>query len=84
MTRRHLCISVRGNLCKTDRQLVQDWHDCIKTDDGKTLQTASDIRDFWMNQLAQGREVVPAGSACEGFDYKKGCPGHEMPDEGSL
>jgi hypothetical protein len=62
----HLCVSVRGNLCKTDAKLRREWKG-----------SAGVSRDFWMDQLAMGREVIPFGDPCEGFDYKKGCPGHE-------
>ena len=31
-------------------------------------------------ELAKGHEVVPIGSACEGFSYTHGCPGHEVAD----
>ena len=34
-----------------------------------------------MDHLAQGHEVIPFGPACEGFDCKTGCPGHEITEE---
>ena len=76
---RHLGISVRGNLLKPDRQLVEDWAGEITDDTGKVLNTARDLRTFWMDQLSMGREVIPAGdsNACPEFDYKKGCPWHD-------
>ena len=81
MTRYHMCISVRGVLRWPDRKLVADWKGAITDDDGKLLNTAHEIREFFLDQLAQGREVIPLGPACEGFDYKLGCPGHEMTEE---
>ena len=83
MSRRiHLCISVRGVLRWPDRKLLHDWKDCITSDDGTVvLRTASEIREFFMDHLAQGHEVIPLGKDCEGFDYKTGCPGHEIAEE---
>lgn len=74
----HMCQSVRGALSNynTDRKLERAFKNCIKTDSGKVLQTAHEIREFFFDQLAQGREVLPLGE-CDNFDYKKGCLGHE-------
>jgi hypothetical protein len=33
-----------------------------------------------MDELVRGHDVIPMGEPCEGFDYKKGCPGHEQVD----
>jgi hypothetical protein len=33
-----------------------------------------------MDELVRGHEVIPCGEPCKGFDYKKGCPGHESTD----
>ena len=76
--RYHLCISVRGNLRKTDAQLKRDWKGCITDDAGNLLTTGLEIRNFWEDQLVQGREVIPAGDSkeCDNFDFKKGCQGH--------
>ena len=64
----HCCQSVRGMLLKTDTELKNYFPDF----------TPSEIRDFFMDELAKGREVIPFGEPCEGFDYKKGCQGHEV------
>jgi hypothetical protein len=81
-TRRHLSVSVRGNLRKSDRQLVEDWAGEITDDSGRALRTTYDIRTFWMDQAFLGREVVPGceSKECPGFDHKSGCPGHETGD----
>ena len=81
-SKHHMCVSVRGVLRWPDRKLVSDWSGCITDGAGKSLKTAFEIREFWMDHLAKGHEVIPLGEPCEGFDYGgKGCPGHPMPDE---
>ena len=77
---RHFCISVRGNLRYSLHQLEEMWKDSITTDDGRVLKTGHEIREWWFDQLALGREVIPACDSkdCPNFDYRKhGCPGHE-------
>lgn len=76
----HMCVNVRAQIEKPLRQLQREWAGAIHDAQGNEPTTGRDIRAFWMDQLAQGREVIPFGSACEGFDYKKGCPGHENAD----
>lgn len=51
------------------------------TVDGKLLINGEQIRDFFLDELSQGHEVIPCGDPCEGFDYKKGCQGHEQEEE---
>jgi hypothetical protein len=77
----HMCIDVRGVLSRSDKDLVREWGKGALVADGKLLLTARDIRDAFFDELSQGHEVIPFGKMCEGFDYKKGCPGHEVPDE---
>jgi hypothetical protein len=71
----HVCIDVRG--------AIRNAHDenstarCFTHDDGRPA-TLDEGLDFLMDQLAAGRNVIPMGEACEGFDYSGGgCPGHE-------
>lgn len=78
----HLNIDVRSNLRKSDSVLLKEQKGLIKDEDeGKILETATDIRKFWEDQLAQGRECIVLGksSDCPDFDYKGGgCPGHPI------
>lgn len=40
----------------------------------------TDIRVFrgkLMDELALGRECLPIGKPCEGWNWKTGCPGHQ-------
>ncbi len=68
----HACVSVRGAI-----RNWRDWIGSITGDDGKRLMTRDEIQDALMDELAKGREVIPIGNPCEGFDYSgAGCPGH--------
>lgn len=68
----HMCLSVRGALKWPKRRLHLILWD---PETGEHL-TADEARDYLMDQLVAGREVLPMGE-CEGFDFKTGCPGHE-------
>lgn len=72
----HMCIDVRGLLLKSDRHL-EGW----LSDDAGNLLSPRDARLALMGELLKGHEVIPASGACEGFDYKTGCPGHEKDEE---
>ncbi|MBN2990349.1 hypothetical protein JWR97_01675 [Pseudomonas cedrina subsp. fulgida] len=42
--------------------------------------SADEAKDHMLEALAQGKEVLPFGPPCEGFDFTgKGCPGHDNP-----
>ena len=72
----HMCVSVRGMLnwstAETKRQLK-----FITTKDGNRFSSVDEFRNELMDELSRGHEVLPLGEACEGFNYKNGCPGHE-------
>ena len=72
----HMCISVRGMLRWTPAETKRNLRSMTK-DDGTRFQSVHEFREALMDELAQGREVLPLGKPCEGFDYKKGCQGHE-------
>jgi hypothetical protein len=75
----HMCVSVRGVLRKSNAELERELRGCVTNNDGKTLYTAEEIRAAFSDELSKGHEVVPCSETCEGFDYKTGCPGHEVP-----
>lgn len=77
----HMCISVRGVLSRTDRDLVKEWGKGALSHKGKKLYTAMEIREAFFDELSEGHEVIPLGK-CDNFDYKTGCRGHEIPDDG--
>lgn len=78
MTTIHCCLSVRGYLASDEklRSLVGSL-----TKNGEPLTRVDEVREALFDQLARGHEVLPLGKPCEGFDYKKGCPGHEKETE---
>jgi hypothetical protein len=72
----HMCISVRGMLRWDRRELKKATKWITPTAGGR--YTVEQLREALLDELAQGHEVLPYGE-CEGFDFKKGCPGHRKP-----
>lgn len=70
----HMCMSVRGAL-NWDKRRFKQWAGAFTNEDG-TKPTPDEVREFLMDELAKGHEVIPMSDACEGFDFKTGCPGH--------
>lgn len=70
----HCCLDVRGSLkTMTKRQLAG----LFRYSNG-TKCTAEEATDHLLEALAQGKEVLPFGPPCDGFDFSGGgCPGHE-------
>ena len=76
-TNYHVCLHVRGALKNMKRRELARLFNHA---DGRAL-TADEARDHLLDQLSQGREVLPFGEPCEGFDYSgRGCPGHPSAD----
>lgn len=69
----HLCLSVRGALNQTKAEMKRMAPSIMI--DGKPLRTADEVRNFLLDELAQGHEVLPYGE-CDNFDWKTGCMGH--------
>jgi site-specific DNA-cytosine methylase len=69
----HMCMSVRGAL-KMDRREFDRIHRNSCTDDQGRTMTPDQVRDYLMDELAKGHEVIPLGE-CDNFDYKTGCGG---------
>ncbi len=72
----HMCLSVRGALRwgKREFRKALSW----MTQDGRRFESIEHLREALMDELAKGHEVLPVGEICEGFDWKTGCPGHEV------
>lgn len=71
----HVCLSVRGFIVGPDKDLLNLFLD---PDSGRRL-APPEARNLLMDQLKAGREVLPFGPPCEGFDYSGGgCPGHDV------
>ena len=75
----HFAQSVRGALRNWDKRMLKRMASAFVVD-GRPLQTADELREFLMDCLAAGKELLPCGP-CEGFDYKTGCPGHEVEED---
>ena len=74
----HMCVSVRGMLQWGALETKRNLRNITKTD-GTRYSGVAEFRNELMNELAAGHEFIPLdGDPCEGFDYKKGCPGHEQ------
>lgn len=71
----HLCLSIRGALSEKDSVLKHFF----LNEKGLPL-SANEAREYLYDCLAEGKSVLPFGEPCEGFDYQKGCPGHETQD----
>jgi hypothetical protein len=67
----HMSINVRGVLGWPKRDMVR----LFKAEDGSKL-TAEEVREFLLDKLSEGNEVLPLGDSCEGWCPKNGCPGH--------
>jgi hypothetical protein len=82
-THTHLCVSVRGMLHWSARETRRNLKSITKHD-GTRYRTVSEFRNALMDELAQGREVLPlTNPPCEGFSFKTGCPGHPQEEETS-
>ena len=75
----HVCVSVRGMLHWSPAETKRNLRSITKSD-GTRYASVAEFRDELMSELAAGHEVLPMGDPYEGFDYKKGCRGHEVPD----
>ncbi len=64
----HLCQSVRGalkNWSASEFRHMAKHNNC----------TVNDVKNYFMNCLAEGKEVIPIGE-CDNFSFKDGCMGH--------
>jgi len=66
-------LNVRGAIKNMNRR---DLASLFVDDTGRKL-SADEAKEYLLDQLSAGREVIPFGPPCEGFDYAgAGCPGH--------
>lgn len=81
MTRQiHMCQSIRGPLMNWP---ISKWVNATKyitKTGGEPYRDWRELKDAFLDELAQGHEVIPISKDCEGFDFKTGCPGHDVPD----
>lgn len=76
--RHHMCLDLQGTI-----RNAKFMKGCITLDNGYTLQTVAEIRQWCKEQIAMGRKVVPCGD-CDNFDYQKGCRGHLIEEDEQL
>lgn len=70
-TKYHFCQDVQGALRNWSPAL---WRSIAK-DNGVSVRH---LKLRFRQYLDDGIEVIPIHKRCEGFDDKKGCPGHEV------
>lgn len=77
MARRfHIQIDVRNTLLNWSDA---EWDGACSV--GGRKLSAREAKAAFLDELAKGRVVLPAGEACEGFDPTGGgCPGHDVPE----
>ena len=74
-TRYHVAQSVRGALLNWKKR---DWERNLVDGAGRPVGAYAS-KQYMLDQLAQGREVIPlTHEPCAGFSYKTGCPGHPV------
>ena len=72
----HIHLSVRGALRDFSKRQLNGM---FRMEDGRKC-TAAEAKDHLLEALAQGKEVLPFGPPCDGFDFARtGCPGHDNP-----
>lgn len=81
-TMRHLVVSVRGLLHRSNAELKRDMRWMTK-DDGSRFLSVAELRETLMDELSKGHEVLRTGE-CDNHDWKHGCQGHPCTDEGTL
>lgn len=69
----HLSLSVRRALNWSKAEMKRMAPSI--TVDGKQLRTAEDVKNFLLDELSKGHELLPFGD-CDNFDWKTGCRGH--------
>lgn len=68
------CVDVCGTLKSMSKR---PFTHLFRHADG-TKCTANEAKDHLLEALAQGKEVLPFGPPCKGFDYAgNGYPGHD-------
>jgi hypothetical protein len=72
----HVGVSVRWMLNWT-RTETRRHLKSMKKPDGSAWASVEEFRDAMMDELSHGIEYLPLGEACEGWNPKTGCPGHE-------
>lgn len=75
----HTCIDLRGALLNWSDRIMRG----VFTDDAGKVMSVREAKLFLLEQIAMGRKVIPCSGDCDGFDYQKGCPGHDVTEPAS-
>jgi hypothetical protein len=70
----HMCLDVQG--CLNNWSLRELGRLGFVNDDGSKA-TGREVKAYLLEQLSQGKKLLPMCKDCVGFDYTTGCPGHE-------
>lgn len=70
---RHISMSIAGALRNFGRRKMGGL---IQDDDGRDWSDR-EVRNYLKEGLAKGWKYIPCCD-CQGFDYQKECPGHEV------
>lgn len=70
----HMALDIEGFL--SNSTYPRDFQRMFKHDDGRSM-TPQEARAELFRQIRMGRRLLPMTTACEGFDYDTGCPGHD-------
>lgn len=77
----HVHLSVRGALRDFSKRQLKGM---FRFEGGRAC-TADEAKDHLLEALAQGKEVLPFGPPCAGFDFSGGgCPGHDLVSKEAL
>lgn len=74
----HVCLDLRGAIRNFQ---ASKWKRVVTDDSGRYL-SPDEVKEFFLDELASGKRVIPYGKACDGFDFQKGCPGHPIDEKG--
>lgn len=73
----HMGISVRGMARQSLPQLKKLMSSCTKGD-GTKFKSIDEFRNHLFDLISEGKEILPFGNSCPTWDYKNGCPGHDV------
>lgn len=68
-------LSVRGALRYSKQEFARMFKG-VFSNNGRVL-TPDEAKNFLFDELSKGHEKIPIGD-CNAWDFKSGCPGHEM------
>ena len=67
----HMRLDLKGALMNWHDS---DWRNCVKDDDGRTLEP-QDVKRQFIEEISRGHLFLPLGD-CDNFSFTEGCLGH--------